>query len=337
MTPAFGREVRPPDGRSASLPTGVQERTAMIAHLGKIALMVVMTHGFRALSRFSNPRWAGLALGLPCSTAVALVGGGSDRGVDYAVAMSETSLIGLAGAVALPMAYARAIGRGWRLPRAIGLAVAAYLLIALSADRLFPGRGDSSVGVASVAVVAAIWMASRIPVDDARERRSREAPTGAPIRLLRTIVPIACLLSTLVMGEVFGPELAGLASTFPGVTLTVLMLTHLEAGPASAIRMARALPAGNLGMVAFLAAFRLGCPAFGLIWGTVAGYVSAVAMLAVVVTFDRLRAFARGWIASALLLIAFDCDGGPDHRSPITPSWPRAGRRFSPLIEPIAA
>ena len=76
-------------------------------------------------------------------------------------------------------------------------------------------------------------------------------------------------------------------STFPGVTLTVLWLTHLEAGPASALRMTRSLPFGNLGMVGFLAAFRFACPRFGLVGGTVAGYLASLTILALVVLLDR--------------------------------------------------
>jgi hypothetical protein len=297
----------------------------MSAHLGKIALMVVMTHGFRTLGRLSNPRWAGLALGLPCSTAVALVGGGADRGVEYAVVMSSMSLIGLAGAVALPMAYAQAVLRGWRLPWAILVGVASYLIVALAAGRLLPAGGDGSLGLALMAVVAAALMASRMQVEVGAEPPLRRASPVASTRVLRTVVPIACLLASLGLGEVFGAEVAGLMSTFPGVTLTVLCLTHLEAGPVPAIRMARALPAGNLGMVAFLAAFRFGCPSFGLTWGTFLGYLASLAILALVISFDGLRDF-----------VSRRARPSSGFHGPIRPGWPKACRRFSPGLEPCA-
>ncbi len=298
----------------------------MSAYLGKIALMVVMSHGFRTLGRKSGPRWVGLALGLPCSTAVALVGGGSDRGVDFAVSMSATSLIGLAGAVALPMAYAHAVLRGWRLDRAILLGVASYLVVALAVGLVLPGRGDASLGVALMAVVAASVVAARMRVIEEVEMPPRPLLSMFSTRVLRTIVPIACLLASMGMGEVFGPEVAGLMSTFPGVTLTVLYLTHLESGPSMAIRMARALPAGNLGMVAFLAAFRFGCPSFGLAWGTFLGYLASLTILALVVCSDRLR----DWT-----LERFERIGSL--RATTRPTWPRAGRRFSPWLESLAS
>ena len=297
----------------------------MSAHLGKIILMIVMTHGFRTMGRLSSPRWAGLALGLPCSTAIALISGASDRGVDYAVAMSSNSLIGLAGAVALPMAYARAVVGRWRLPWAILLGVATYLVVALTAGRILPGNGWANLGVALLAVLGAMGMASRIrPARSVVNSRSRTMPRLV-VRLLRTIVPIICLSSSLVLGELLGAQVAGLMSTFPGMTLTVLLLTHLEAGAEPALRMARALPVGNLGMIAFLASFRFGCPSLGLVWGSFLGYGSALLILALVVSFDQHRLILRhslsAWISAQF------------RRESTRMSWPREGRRFSPFLE----
>src|SRR5262249_34020436 len=100
--------------------------------------------------------------------------------------------------------------------------------------------------------------------------------------VLRTTVPVACLVAVSALREVAGLRWAGLLSTFPGMTLTVLVVTYLESGPGEASRMAKALPSANLGMIAFLAVFRLGCPALGLSWGTSLGYILAAATLLVV-------------------------------------------------------
>lgn len=291
-----------------------RERPVMSAYLVKIALVVAMTHGFRALSRTIGPRWGGLALGLPCSSAIALVGGGCERGVDYSVAMAEASLIGLVGAVAVPLAYAGAIGRGWRIPWPTALAVGAYLAAATVAGRLCTPGGGASLGVSAFAVLAATWLATRIAVTHASEWRGSDASTPRVIAI-RTMVPVACLVASTAMGDVSGPGGAGLMSTFPGVTLTVLSLTHLEAGPAEAIRMARALPAGNLGMVAFLAVFRFACPEIGPAWAAAIGYLAALAMLGLVARIGDLGA------------------GGVGRLAP----WPRVGRKLLPAAEPLAA
>ncbi len=109
-------------------------------------------------------------------------------------------------------------------------------------------------------------------------------------------------------------------STFPGLTLAVLVVTHLEAGPAVASRMARSLPPANLGMIAFLAVFRFCGPAIGLAGGTACGYAGSILTLLVV---ERLFRPARP---------------DPIHRARNTR---RPGRRpgqparFSPRIELI--
>ncbi len=299
----------------------------MSGHLGKILLMVVMTHGFRAMSRLWSPKWAGLALGLPCSTAVALIGCGSDRGVDDAVAMSSNSLLGLAGAVALPMAYAQAVLRGWKLPWAMLYSVATYLLVAVSASRILPGDGLTNLGVAIIAVCVAMTLASRIKIAHRPNLNQESGRFGGHAKLLRTLVPILCLFSSLLLGEFLGPEVAGLMSTFPGMTLTVLLLTHLETGSGSALRMARALPVGNLGMVAFLAAFRFGCPSFGLLWGSILGYASAFVVLILVILFQRVPEEGRDAV--------FSRNRTHSQQDFARMGWPRKHRQFSPLLEPI--
>ena len=93
---------------------------------------------------------------------------------------------------------------------------------------------------------------------------------------------MACLVLVTTLSDTAGARWAGLPSIFPGMSLAVVVVTHLEAGPAEAHRMAKTLATGNLGMIAFRASFRIGCSAIGMGWGTEPGYLmSAVALLAV--------------------------------------------------------
>jgi len=311
----------------------------MSAHLWKIALVVTMTHGFRELSRRFGPRWAGLALGLPCSTAVALLGQGSERGVASALAMAGSCQLGLVGAVALPLAYCWSIGRGRRVAPSAALAVLAYLLLAAIVGRLDPSDDAAGLAISALAVLAAAGLTSRGSDPIATDRRADSSPSTSRTLALRTLIPVACLLATLVLGQTSGPGGAGLMSTFPALTLTVLCLTHLEAGPSAAIRMARALPLGNLGMVAFLAAFRFGCPRHGLGGGMALGYLAALASLAFLALADDRWARILGRFASQI--------EGPRLLGPRRPGyqgwefspspWPRAGKRFSPIVETVAA
>ncbi|WP_435007856.1 hypothetical protein P12x_005121 [Tundrisphaera lichenicola] len=305
----------------------------MSEHLWKIVLVVAMTHGFRELGRRFGPRWGALALGLPCSTAVLLVGCGSDRGVDESVQMAGSCLIGLIGASALPVAFAWSLGRGSGPWRSASMGVAAYLMMAPVAALLDPPTEFAAPAVVAAILVAA-RLAARTPLKDAITGRME--PSRGRTLALRTMVPVACLSASIALGNVLGPGGAGLMIAFPAVTLTVLVLTSMEAGSLGAIRMARALPMANLGMVAFLLVFRLACPVIGLGLGTTYAYLASLLALGLVLAARD----HRGTIASGPHRRRDSGRpgslAGPNVRMGSRPDWPRAGRRFSPLVESFA-
>jgi hypothetical protein len=302
----------------------------MTGHLWKIALVVTMTHALRELGRRFGPRWGALALGLPCSTAVALIGCGYDLGVDQSVAMAGSMLIGLVGAAALPLAFAWAIGCGWGPSRSAAACVAAYLMVAVAAR--VAAAAEIATPVVVIAIVLSAGLAARAPAG--RGRPGRIGPSTARTLALRTLVPVACLASSVALGRALGPSGAGLMSAFPAVTLTVLLLTDFEAGTHAALRMARALPMSNLGMVAFLFVFRLGCPTMGLAAGAACSYLASIVTLGTLAVLANRRgliaprSFRRG---EALPI------GRPSLAGSIRTSWPRAGRRCSPLVESFAS
>jgi hypothetical protein len=128
------------------------------------------------------------------------------------------------------------------------------------------------------AILVASHLAARIggPMPVA----SHSFPSGRWASLWRTIVPLIYVLIVGIVSSVASPSWAGLVGTFPGISMVILAVTHLEEGADSASRIARALPPANLSTVAFLAAFRFGCPSLGLGWGTLCGYVAALMNLA---------------------------------------------------------
>jgi hypothetical protein len=291
-------------------------------HLWKIALVVTMTHALREFGRRFGPRWGALALGLPCSTAVALIGCGYDLGVDESVAMAGSMLIGLVGAAALPMTFAWTIGRGWGPSRSAATCVASYLSMVAVAARVADPAG---IATPFVVIAIVLWAGLTIRTPAGRGRPGRIGPSTTRTLALRTLAPVACLSASVALGRALGPNGAGLMNAFPAVTLTVLVITELEAGTHAALRMARALPMSNLGMVAFLFVFRLGCPTIGLASGAMCAYLASLVTLGALVVLENRRgpgAFRR----------FRGRDAGPSR-----PSWPRAGRRFSPLVESFAA
>jgi hypothetical protein len=268
----------------------------MCALLVKCAALIVMIHGIRALFRWAGPGVCGLALGLPSTTAIVLVVFGWDHGATATATMAESSLLGLVAAVALPLAYMRAVSRGARLPTAIAAAVAGYLSVAWVLGCLPVLGVGSRLFIAVIGIVSASELASRLPLPLPDRSLAVRAPSPGRRAFLRTVIPLLYVLAVTLVDHIAGPRWTGLVGTFPSMSLVVLAVTHLEAGPLEASRIARVLPAGNLSTLTFLACVRAVCPTAGLLGGMVAGYVSAIAMLSLVAAPARwIPDWRLGW------------------------------------------
>src|SRR5262249_1598987 len=155
---------------------------------------------------------------------------GCDRGSTAATEMAESSLLGLVAAVALPLAYAQAIRLGWRLPVALSAAVAGYLAVAAGFGGVPPVRAMPRFGIALVASLSGSYWARRISIPHGGCACVSLSTTEA--MAVRTAIPAIYILVLAIAERVAGPGWAGLVSTFPSMSLVVLVVTHLEAGPA---------------------------------------------------------------------------------------------------------
>jgi hypothetical protein len=248
--------------------------------LAKCAALVVMIHGFRVLARWAGPRWSGLALGLPSTTAIVLLVCGWEHGGAAATAMAESSLLGLVAAVALPLAYIQAVRLGCGLPVALIAAVGGYLAVATGLGSIPPLGVAPRLGIAGVALLCASCLARTPSVPPQGRRRPNPSPRAKIA--FRCVIPALYVLVVALVDSLAGPGWTGLLGTFPSMSVVVLAVTHLEDGPQEASRIAAVLPAGNVSTLAFLAALRAFCPALGLAGGMIAGYTGAIATLALV-------------------------------------------------------
>jgi hypothetical protein len=281
-----------------------------------------------------------------------LVTCGLERGVDEATTASEVCLTGLVAASTLPLAYARAIGAGWGVPQSAFAGVMGYLVVAFGLWWV-PSLGASGcVGVAAVGLAWLCRLAGRLRL----KNKPDSTITGRPVdqvalMLGRTAVPVFYVVLIRTLRRLAGPIGAGRFVTFPGGSLAVLVTTHLESGPGTAARMASAMPAGGLGMLAFLTAFRYGCPAFGLGWGTVLGYAAAIVVIFLIQRLTlhestpasetrRISPLADRW--RLMIHWAARVNVRIDTPSPRLGRLARTGvrlprRRFSPRFEPLHA
>ena len=227
-------------------------------------------------------------MGLPSTTAIALVACGVESGLEEATVASEACLVGLVAATSLPLSYAVAVAAGRRVTAAAASAILIYAAIAAGL-RWVPRAGPfTSMLIASVGLATACRLAWRIQeLLDPPSGHAKRPPASFLALAGRTAVPFVYVGLTRTLRGVAGTALSGRFITFPGGSLALLITTHLEAGPASACRLAVSMPVGGLGMLAFLSAFRFGCPLLGLGWGIALGYAAASATLLTVEFLGR--------------------------------------------------
>ena len=278
----------------------------MMVPIVQVAVLVVLTHVFRAIVLFAGPRRSGLLMGLPSTTAVVLVCSGLERGLPEATGAAEACLIGLVAAASVPLVYARCVAARWPLPWIPCIAIAGYLGVA-GVLRGVPAAGPwECVAVAVFGVVIACILAQR------RRKRSERFTAETVLEssprlprsswISRSAVPASYFLAVRGMRSLAGPNFAGMFITCPGTSLAVLVTTHLEAGPGAACRMAAAMPMGSLCMLSFLSVFRFGIPRLGLTWGTALAYLVALATLFAVERISRLHESIQGrrWLSREL-------------------------------------
>jgi hypothetical protein len=245
----------------------------------KWAVLVLMIHIFRALGRLAGPRYSGLALGLPSTTAVVLIFCGCEQGSLAATQMAESGLLGLVAAVSLPLAFIGSVRLRWPLWGAIAASVGGYMAVAAGLGCL-PATGvlpKVCLGAAAL-LAAAMWVRGR-QVFTQGDDRSTTPLSRFRTMFLRTATPALYIMLLAIAERLAGPSWAGLVSTFPSLSLLVLVVTHLESGPAEARRIAQVLPSGNTSTLAFLTVFRLVCAEAGVAWGAFAGYAAALGAL----------------------------------------------------------
>ena len=115
------------------------------------------------------------------------------------------------------------------------------------------------IGIACFAILAATHWARRIADPGRRQRRRVAFNVSGDGRPHRHTGHLRVWSSACVQ-RMAGPSWAGLVSTFPSMSLVVLAVTHLEAGPAEASRIAKVLPAGNTSTLGLPGGFSPGEP-----------------------------------------------------------------------------
>lgn len=263
----------------------------MLTFCIKITAIIVLTHGLRILGKSVGPRWSGMILGLPASTAIVLFFYAHDQGVEFAVRSAEAALLGLVSAVSFALIVARLLAAGWGYPRALSAGIAGFMLVALAMSGLPEATGVRIPVVVGFLLATHLW-AARLLVAPDDEPEGRRPLSWLKVMALRTAIPAGSLMAVLTVAGALGPTWAGLIGTFPCTLVAVLTVTYLESGPVASVQTARNFPLGNFSMIAFIAVFRFVAPEWGVAGAMAAGYASSFLTLGLIEFVCRCRCAA---------------------------------------------
>lgn len=220
-------------------------------------------------------RWggsaAGLAAGLPTTTAPALGWMASEHGARFSADAAAATVAACALMAAFALAYAHAAA-GHR-PRRVALAWGAAATLPLTvpvlatASHVLPALA-LALGCSLIALLAwpAVDPADQHPMAMARSSVVLPASVAGGISL--------CLA---LAGPSIGTLLAGLLASLPVVSVTVAVTQHAASGPGAARQFLYGTVAGLFGRVAFGTVFATTVSASGVAWALGLGTTAAVA------------------------------------------------------------
>lgn len=245
--------------------------------LMKVVIIVVATNGFRWIAEKFGPTVGGYVLALPCSTAIVLIFYANEHGTDSAIVAAQNGILGVVSAVIFALVFSYLLSQETRL--AISMIIASGGFVAASA--VIHALSVPSIHIRTVASVLGVMIATRLadllPTPELKTKGCR-MPAWNKI-FIRTFIASAAILGINGIQNLLSEQWAGLLSTYPCTFVAVLTVTFVECGRADAIRLAKAFPAGNFGMIGFIVSFG-GIPSdVGPVTRVITAYAVALAVV----------------------------------------------------------
>jgi hypothetical protein len=217
-----------------------------------------------------GPRLGGIIGGIPSTVAVSLLFIGIVQSPLAAAQATDAIPLALGFNGLFILAYASLANRG----RAISLGVGAFVWLTLTTIVVCLGvpRFQFSMVIFMILLVACWQIIGRIATPKERNDRPTRFTGGqiAARAVSGGIVVAACVYLGKALGVLFG----GIASVFPVVTTTTLVVVHHARGSAFLQMYARPLLASSLiNVMAYALAVRIFYPSLGLGVGTLVAYL----------------------------------------------------------------
>lgn len=232
--------------------------------------------GLSFIAEKISARLAGLLSGYPIGTAIILHFYGLEYGAQFAADAAIFNLCGLLASQCFAYTYYKASQRTSLLVVTSALAFAGYLSAALIVSQTNPTRLTAvMIAVITTALFCILLRSSRGKSITLKRAWSVRIVTG---RLLFTAALVLLVTET---ADAVGARWAGLFSAFPVALYPLVFLLHKEHGAEAARTILSNFPFGLWSVIAYALTVSLVYPIYGVISGTLIGFLVATTVLAI--------------------------------------------------------
>jgi hypothetical protein len=258
----------------------------------KIAITPLLVAAVSLAARWWGPTVGGILMGLPWFTGPTLFVLVQDRGTDFGVAACIGIQMGVVCLSAYMLTYSL-IALVARWPLSLMGAIAAFAATAWAT--LEPVQlSKLTLGIVPSLWLAAAAAATCIALIGLLLPRPRTPPVlqflpwwDIPLRMIATGAVVSLVVIT---ADALGPQLSGVASSFPVIVTVVGTFTHHRWGRDAIWRMLRGLAVSLFAFIAFFLVVGLTLPSAGLIGAYVLAASMALAMTTGLFVLNRVRA-----------------------------------------------
>jgi hypothetical protein len=249
--------------------------TALLIY--KICITMLAVLGLSFVAEKISAKMAGILSGYPIGTAIILHFYGLEYGAQFAADAAIFNLCGLLASQCFAYTYYRTSQKTTSLAVTSALALTGYLLPAFMVSQTNPTRLTALV-IAIIATALFCILLRGKSVEQVVASRAWSARLVAG----RLIFTAALVLLVTEFADIVGPGWAGLFSAFPVALYPLVFLLHREYGPETARAVLGNFPYGLWSVIAYALTVSLLYPLYGVVWGTLLGFVVATAVLAII-------------------------------------------------------
>jgi hypothetical protein len=250
--------------------------------LFKISIPPILVALMSIGARIFGPTIGGLFMGLPWMTGPVLYFLAVDKGDAFAVQACTGIELGVLAIVAYIIGYG-AVAHYTSWPLSILIAALYFLAVGW-----FLGGIPMPLWLATLGAIASLLaLYALLPKPSSLPKPVPLPWWDIPARMLSTFILVAGIMTT---ADQLGPQLSGIASTFPVITTVIGIFTHSQRGLDALLAMFRGLTLSMLGFCVFFLIVGYGIPLYGTIPAFAIAAATGVTISALMIGINRLHA-----------------------------------------------